>query len=82
MTRRFQPPDETIASPHPGTPDDSVSLARRCGREAARRGEPDTTCPYPSTVSNSRRTDWMLGYYDVGLERFFQDETVTECMGK
>jgi hypothetical protein len=63
---------ETIESPHPGTPDAEVCIVRRMGRAAARDGLLDTACPYDHTgLLNNNRTQWMLGYYDVGLERFF-----------
>jgi hypothetical protein len=70
---RFVKPVETIESPHPGTPDAEVCVVRRAGRSAARLGLPDSACPYDHSCSlNNNRVQWMLGYYDVGLERFYR----------
>jgi len=77
---------DTIDTPHPGTPDAEVCIVRRMGRAAARQGPPDTDCPYGHAGSlNNNRVQWMLGYYDVRLERFYLvDRTLneTECMGR
>jgi hypothetical protein len=62
---------DIIDTLNPGTPDAEVCIVRRRGREAARQGLPDTECPYEHTGSlSNNRLQWMLGYYDVGLERF------------
>jgi len=64
---------DIIDTPNPGTPDAEVCIVRRMGRSAARQGMPDTECPYEHTGSlNNNRVQWMLGYYDVGLERFWR----------
>ena len=63
MTAKLIP----IAEPNPGTPDDDVPPERLQGRVAAREGRPDGANPY----IGMGRVDWYLGYYDVGLERFF-----------
>jgi hypothetical protein len=72
-TRRFIPPFEAIDEPHPGTPDNAIPKIRLEGRIVARRGLSDKACPYESgKLVNNHRVQWMLGYYDVGLERFFR----------
>ena len=56
-----------ISAPNPGTPDDDVTPDRRQGRIAARAGRPDADNPY----IGMGRVEWYLGFYDVGLEKFF-----------
>jgi hypothetical protein len=64
---------DIIDAPHPGTPDAEVCIVRRMGRAAARQELPDTECPYEHTGSlNNNRVQWMLGFYDVRLERFYK----------
>jgi len=73
MTIRFILPDETITSPHPGTPDADVSPARLRGRIARRfasrcPADPDAVPPdIRDTIPKSDQAEWWLGWYDERL---------------
>jgi hypothetical protein len=53
---------------NPGTPDSGVCFMRRLGRDAARRGLPDSACQH----TGGSRYQWLLGHLDVRLERFYR----------
>ncbi len=77
-TNRIQRDAET-PPPHPGTPDDEVTLVRRIGRDAARRGDCEESCPYKhGPPADDRRMQWFLGFLDVRLWRFYRDETARD----
>ena len=62
-------PDFDTPSEHdPGTPDNKVPQKRLHGRYARRTGKTIGDCPY---AAGDARVQWMLGYEDVRLERFY-----------
>lgn len=54
---------------NPGTPDNLVPKARLNGRKAARDGRPSDD---GLDVRLTDRVQWYLGWYDVGLEKWYR----------
>lgn len=65
--------DEWVDANTPATADQLVTVTRLEGRVFHREGGVASDCPYPSAGgSNDMRTQWMLGFYDIGLEKYYE----------